>query len=101
MRATHYGTNYQGGRMGCGGTYASSDPTIAAVGPSYQYRWPCETRLRITGPAGEIIVTRQDYCPGCEDHGSPPMIDLSERGNALVCGAPLYHTCQVTVEAIE
>lgn len=90
--ATHYGESYQGSPMGCGGRYSSFDPSIVAVGPSRYREWPCGTELIVEGPAGSIVVTRQDSCPGC----SPNMLDLSEAGNATVCGAPA-HTCPVTI----
>lgn len=102
MRATHYGESYNGGPLGCGsgayGFYRSDDPTIAAVSPSSYRVWPCGTRLRVTGPAGSIGVIRKDACPGCDKHGWPEMIDLSEAGHAAVCG---IGTCVVTVEVVE
>lgn len=102
MRATHYGESYNGGPLGCGsrvwGYYSSGDPTIAAVSPSAYGRWPCGTRLRVSGPVGSIEVIRKDACPGCDKHGWPEMIDLSEAGHAAVCG---IGTCVVTVEVVE
>mgnify|MGYP001579982932 CR=1 FL=1 len=95
--ATHYGESYNGQRMGCSGApYRSEDPTILAVGPGRYAAWPCGTRLLVTGPVGEIVVTRQDSCPGC----APNVLDLSERGNELVCGAP-PHTCRVTIRVLD
>jgi expansin (peptidoglycan-binding protein) len=94
--ATHYGESYNGLRMGCGGVYSSNDPTIAAVGPARYAEWPCGTTLEISGPDGSIIVQRTDSCPGC----SATMVDLSESGNAAVCGSP-PHTCRVTIRVLE
>jgi hypothetical protein len=75
--------------MGCGGRYSSIDSTIIAVGPADYSKFPCGTRLTVTGPEGTITVTRQDSCPGCYN-----MVDLSERGHELVCGVG---TCTVTL----
>lgn len=85
LRATHYGTSYNGSPLGCPGygTYSSSDPSIAAVGPPYYSQWPCGTVLELEGPAGTLVVIRQDSCPGC---GSE-LIDLSEAGILQVCGS--------------
>ena len=95
--ATHYGESYQGGVLGCGsGYYDTANPDIVAVGPSRYADWPCGTQLRVCGPAGCLITTRQDACPGC----GPFLLDLSEAGNKLVCGDP-PHTCRATVQLIE
>ena len=100
MRATHYGESYNGQRMGCpgAGAYDSADLSILAVSPSRYRDWPCGTRLLVRGPQGRIVVVRQDACPGCDKHGWPEMIDLSEAGHAAVCG---IGTCVVTVEVVE
>lgn len=97
VTATHYGYSYHGQRMGCAnaGSYSSYDPTILAVGPSRYAEIPCGTQVQITGPAGTIITTRQDSCPGC----SRNMIDLSEQGSIEVCGGR-PHTCRVTMEIL-
>jgi expansin (peptidoglycan-binding protein) len=95
--ATHYGEAYQGGVLGCGtGYYDTNNPDIAAVGPGRYTEWPCGTKLRVCGPAGCIVVTRHDACPGC----SPNVLDLSEAGNRQVCGIP-EHTCRATVQLME
>ena len=94
-RATHYGEAYNGRGMGCGGTYWSDDASIVAVGPGRYSAWPCGTVLLVRGPAGEILVRRQDSCPGCGHN----VIDLSERGSELVCGAPA-HTCAVEIQMV-
>jgi ribosomal protein S27AE len=94
--ATHYGESYHGGVLGCGtGLYDTEDTDIVAVGPARYAEWPCGARLRVCGPAGCVIATRQDACPGC---GSG-VVDLSEAGNRLVCGDP-PHTCGATVQLI-
>ena len=95
--ATHYGPSYHGQRMGCAGagSYSSYDPSIVAVGPARYQEWPCGQQLQVSGPAGTIIVVRQDSCPGC----SANMIDLSEQGSIEVCGGR-PHTCQVTIQKI-
>ena len=99
MRATHYGESYEGLRMGCpgAGVYRGSDPGIVAVSPSRYSEWPCGQRLLVVGPRGSIYVTRQDACPGCDKHGWPEMIDLSEAGHAIVCGRG---TCVVEVTVL-
>jgi hypothetical protein len=95
--ATAYGVSYQGGVLGCGtGYYDTGNPDIIAVGPSRYAEWPCGTKLRVCGPAGCIIATRHDACPGC----SPYVLDLSEAGNKLVCGDPPF-TCRATMQLIE
>lgn len=89
---THYGYEYNGRQMGCGGMYSSSDTSIVAVSPIRYSQWPCGTVLQVTGPAGSIQVVRQDSCPGCHAN----MIDLSEAGIIAVCGS--LGTCRVEVE---
>ena len=81
--------------MGCGGVYSSNDITIMAVSPARYREWPCGTRVQVCGPAGCIVVTRQDACPGCYAN----LVDLSEAGNAAVCGSP-PHTCRVTLQLV-
>ena len=93
-RATHYGESYQGQTMGCGGTYDTADPTIVAVSPDRYESWPCGTRLRVTGPAGQQDVVRTDSCPGCTGN----WLDLSEAGFARVCGVG---TCEITIEVLQ
>lgn len=83
FRVTHYGESYNGQRMGCGGIYSSNDTTIAAVGYPYNAAWPCGTVLELEGPAGSLVVIRQDTCPGC----GAGLIDLSEAGIIEVCGS--------------
>lgn len=65
--ATHYGESYNGRPLGCGGTYWSSDPSIAATPWTRErgHLYPCGTVLRLSGPAGELVVVVQDACPGC------------------------------------
>ena len=93
--ATSYGASYNGQAMGCGGVYSSNDITIMAVSPERYREWPCGTRVQVCGPAGCIVVTRQDACPGCYAN----LVDLSEAGNAAVCGSP-PHTCRVTLQVV-
>lgn len=93
--ATHYGFEYNGRRMGCGDIYHSYDASIAAVALSIDKEWPCGTQLEVIGPAGSIVVTRTDSCPGC----SRNMIDLSESGIELVCGG--IFTCNVLVRQLD
>jgi hypothetical protein len=94
--ATHYGESFTGGVLGCGtGLYDPRNPVILAVGPSRYREWPCGTLLRVCGPAGCAVVERHDSCPGC----GPSVVDLSEAGNALVCGEP-PHTCRVTMQPV-
>jgi len=95
--ATHYGEAYNGQRMGCqgAGLYSSDDPTIVAVSPERYAEWPCGQQLHVSGPAGSIVVTRQDSCPGCGAN----VLDLSEEGNRRVCGIP-EHTCRVIIEVM-
>ena len=100
--ATHYGAEYEGSPMGCPSAdgrsrpYRGEDATIVAVSPDRDGEWYCGRELRVSGPAGSIVVTRQDSCPGCAAN----VLDLSEAGNALVCGAP-PHTCRVTIEELD
>jgi hypothetical protein len=95
--ATHYGESFTGGVLACGtGYYQPTNATILAVGPSRNGDWPCGAMLHVCGPAGCTTVTRQDSCPGC----GPNVLDLSEAGNELVCGAP-PHTCRVTMQEVE
>lgn len=92
---THYGTSFQGRPMGCGGTYESNDPTIAAVAfPSRNTEWPCGTVLEVEGPAGTIRVVRRDSCPGCGHNH----IDLSEAGITSVCGG--LGACSVRIRVL-
>ena len=93
--ATSYGASYNGHSMGCGGVYSSNDTTILAVSPARYREWPCGTRVQVCGPAGCIVVIRQDACPGCYAN----LVDLSEAGNAAVCGSP-PHTCRVTLQVV-
>ena len=93
--ATSYGASYNGHAMGCGGVYSSNDITILAVSPARYREWPCGARLQVCGPVGCIVVTRQDACPGCYAN----LVDLSEAGNAAVCGSP-PHTCRVTLQLV-
>jgi hypothetical protein len=92
--ATHYGESYQGRGLGCGGTYETTDASIAAVQwPEFDRVWPCGTRLQVSGPAGEITVIRRDSCGGCATQGK--VIDLTEAGLIAVCGS--LGGCTVTV----
>jgi hypothetical protein len=93
---THYGESYNGYKLGCGiGAYASSNPTIVAVGLEREAEWPCGTLLEICGPGGCQVVSRQDGCPGCGAY----VLDLSEAGIARVCG-PGAGVCRATVQAV-
>ena len=95
-QATAYGPAYNGQVLGCGtGYYDSNDMTIMAVGPARYREWPCGTNVQVCGPAGCIVATRQDACPGCYAN----LVDLSEAGNAAVCGSP-PHTCRVTLQVV-
>jgi hypothetical protein len=80
---TPYADSLQGNTLGCGGVYDLNDPTIAAVSLDRNEEWPCGMPLSITGPAGQIVVIRQDTCPGCPANH----IDLSRAAFNLVCGA--------------
>ena len=104
-RATHYGESYNGQGLGCYhpdgtryGVYSSDDIFIVAVGPSSYRSIGCGRWLRITGPAGSLVAMRKDACPGCDSHGEPFFIDLSEAGHEQVCRRG---TCLVTVEVLE
>lgn len=93
---THYGASYEGQPLGCAPyrPYRSGDASIIAVGPAQYAAIPCGTALRVTGPAGSIIGTRQDSCPGCGwGH-----LDLSEAGMLTACG--VLGRCDVTVEVL-
>jgi hypothetical protein len=79
---THYGADYSGQTLGCGGVYQSANPAIIAVGPARDAQWPCGTPIEVCGPRGCILTLRQDTCPGCGSSHA----DLSEAGIALVCG---------------
>ena len=120
--STRYGESYNGSPMGCTGKpYGGADVSILAVPPALSRVIPCGTRLRIcnesqpmpTGTAsvassGVLIlrrdsdglyavrcidVTRQDSCPGC----LPNHLDLSEAGNAVLCGVNYPETCDRVV----
>lgn len=101
-KSTHYGESYEGGWLGCGlfrneagdNLYHTGDATIVAT-RDFDYR--CGQRFRITGPAGTITAFRQDSCPGC---AGPWHLDLSEAGNASVCGYP-PRTCNITIEVLD
>src|SRR5207249_7583931 len=93
--ATHYGAQYEGQTLGCGGFYRSADPSIIAVGPAREGDWPCGQPLRVCGAAGCLTGTRQDGCPGCTAY----VIDLSEAGLAAVCGVATG-SCPVTIEVV-
>ena len=94
--ATHYGAQFNGRPLGCGtGFYSSSNAAIVAVGPSRYREWLCGTQLSICGTAGCIVGVRHDACPGC----GPYLVDLSEAGIALVCGAGAG-TCRVQIQAV-
>jgi hypothetical protein len=91
------GRNYEGRRMGCSGApYRSADASIVAVGPERYREWPCGTALRVSGPAGSIVVVRQDACPGC----SANHVDLSEAGIETVCGLGAGR-CAVLIEVLK
>ncbi|HWO72572.1 MAG TPA: hypothetical protein VNN21_03350 [Dehalococcoidia bacterium] len=94
---THYGESYNGHGLGCDDTvYSSFDPTIVAVGPGREREWPCGTAFLICGAGGCLWAERRDACPGC----SPYVIDLSERGLYLVCGAGAG-VCTARVQAFQ
>jgi hypothetical protein len=95
-QATAYGPAYNGQVLGCGtGYYDTNDMTILAVGPDRYAEWPCGTPVQVCGEGGCIVATRQDACPGCYAN----LVDLSEAGNAAVCGG-LPHTCRVTLQRV-
>lgn len=90
---THYGESFNGQQMACGGTYWSSDSSIAAVPyPSRNREWPCGTEFVVSGPAGSVRVVRTDSCPGCHH----TQLDLSESGMMAVCG--YLGRCPVWIE---
>jgi len=94
---THYGESYNGQGLGCDDTvYSSFDATIVAVGPGRERDWPCGTAFLICGPGGCLWAERRDGCPGC----SPYVLDLSERGLYLVCGAGAG-VCTARVQAFQ
>lgn len=97
---THYGypNTFNGRPTGCRpyNLYYNTDPTILAVGYSRTPTIPCGQEVEITGPAGQIVVQRQDTCPGCHHN----MFDLSDAASLLVCGQPL-RTCQATIRVLE
>ena len=51
--------------------------------------------LEVCGPTGCHLMMRKDTCGGCNAH----MFDLSEAGNALVCGES-YGLCNATVTKV-
>jgi hypothetical protein len=83
--------------MGCSklGYYSSDDPTIVAVGYDRHDEMPCGTLLEVCGPTGCHLMVRKDTCGGCNAY----MFDLSEAGNALVCGES-YGLCNATVTKV-
>ncbi len=91
---THYGVEFEGLPLGCGGVYHSDDPAVIAVGPDH-YDWPCGMPLEVCGAAGCIEGERQDSCPGCV----PNQLDLSEAGILIVCG-PGISICAVTIREL-
>jgi len=91
---THYGDSFAGQTLGCGGTYASDDGGIVAVGAERDAEWPCGTVLRVCGPGGCLVGERSDGCGGCSAYH----VDVSEEGLYLVCG-PGSGVCQASVEA--
>jgi len=92
---THYGVEFEGLPLACGGVYHTDDPTIIAVGPDHYADWPCGTPLEVCGPGGCIEGVRRDSCPGC----APNQLDLSEAGVFIVCG-PGESTCAVTIREL-
>lgn len=92
--ATYYHPSLQGGVMMCGGTYDQWDPTVVATAVANDWRWPCGTTFRISGPAGSIVAVRQDGCGGCGANH----VDLSTAANLAVCGGP--STCTASLEVI-
>jgi hypothetical protein len=91
--ATHYGEQYNGYPMGCGGVYSSEDATILAIGPSHYYDWPCGQYFQVCGVLACMVVIRTDSCPGC----SWSVFDLSEAGIGRICG-PGTSTCDITLQ---
>lgn len=94
---TRYGERFNGRKMGCSklGYYSSDDPTIVAVGYDRHAEMPCGTLLEVCGPTGCHLMMRKDTCGGCSAY----MFDLSEAGNALVCGES-YGLCNATVTKV-
>jgi len=94
---TRYGERFNGRKMGCSklGYYYSDDPTIVAVGYDRHAEMPCGTMLEVCGPTGCHLMMRKDTCGGCSAY----MFDLSEAGNALVCGES-YGLCNATVTKV-
>jgi hypothetical protein len=92
VAVTHYGVEYNGNSLGCGGVYTSEDSTIIAVGPERDAEWPCGTLFQVCGPGGCLLGERRDSCPGCGSFH----IDLSEKGLYLVCG-PGSGVCEAEV----
>ena len=94
---TRYGERFNGRKMGCSklGYYSSDDPTIVAVSYARHDEMPCGTMLEVCGPTGCHLMMRKDTCPGCTAF----MFDLSEAGNALVCGES-YGLCNATVTKV-
>ena len=97
--ATYYHESLHNNTMGCKpyNRYSIYDETIIAVGPADYARYPCGTHLRITGPSGSIVGTRQDSCPGC----IRSKIDLSSTGFQQVCGSLEIGRCNILIEVIE
>ena len=93
--ATHYGAQYNGSPMGCGGLYQSENMTIVAVDPTHYTDWACGSFLLICGPTGCIVAVRQDSCPGC----APGLVDLSEYGYLATCGN--QYPCAVRVQKLD
>jgi hypothetical protein len=94
--ATHYGEQFNGLPLGCGGIYSSYDLTIVAVGYDLTEAMPCGTLLLICGSSGCLVGMRQDTCPGCEG----AHIDLSESGIDIACGAG-SSWCPLRIQALE
>jgi hypothetical protein len=92
---THYGASYSGQPLACGGVYQSSNPAIIAVGPGRDAEWPCGTAIEVCGPAGCVLTTRQDSCPGCGRFHA----DLSEAGIEIACGGGAG-VCEVTFQRL-
>lgn len=82
VSTTHYGEQFQGSPMACGGVYDTADVSIVAVGYAYTDSIPCGTLMTLCGEAGCIDARRTDTCPGC----GPGLFDLSESGQLAVCG---------------
>jgi hypothetical protein len=96
-RATYYGFpgTFNGRPTSCGTTYWSSSLSLIAVPHSRAAQWPCGTVLQVSGPAGTIVGTRQDTCPGCDRAGV--LLDLADAAHTAVCGRG---TCTVTVQQV-